>query len=56
LLKTAIRLPAALNPGFQEGLDPVLHDVDALLRTPVNGLPTETVRSIAKAVVEWLDL
>jgi transcriptional regulator with XRE-family HTH domain len=56
LLKTAIRLPAALNPGFQEGLDPVLHDVDALLRTRVNGLPTETVRSIAKAVVEWLDL
>jgi transcriptional regulator with XRE-family HTH domain len=56
LLKAAIRLPAALNPGFREGLDPVLDDVDALLRTPASGLPTETVGSIAKAVVEWLDL
>lgn len=56
LLMTAIRLPAALNPGFREGLDPVLHDVDAVLRTLASGLPTETVGSIAKAVVEWLDL
>lgn len=56
LLMAAIRLPAALNPGFREGLDPVLHDVDAVLRTPASGLPTETVGSIAKAVVEWLDL
>lgn len=56
LLMTAIRLPAALNPGFREGLDPVLRDVDAVLRTLASGLPTETVGSIAKAVVEWLDL
>jgi transcriptional regulator with XRE-family HTH domain len=56
LLKAAIRLPAALNPGFREGLEPVLQDVDALLRTPVSGLPTATVGSIAKAVVEWLDV
>jgi hypothetical protein len=26
------------------------HDVDALMRTPASGLPTGTVRSIAKAV------
>jgi transcriptional regulator with XRE-family HTH domain len=56
LLMTAIRLPATLNPGFREGLDPALHDVDALLRTPASGLPTATVGLIAKAVVEWLDL
>ena len=56
LLKIAIRLPAALNSGFREGLEPVLHDVDTLLRTPASGLPTATVRSIAKAVAEWLDV
>ncbi|MGH3393559.1 MAG: helix-turn-helix domain-containing protein [Streptosporangiaceae bacterium] len=56
LLKTAIRLPATLNPGFREGLDPVLRDVDAVIRTPASELPTATVGSIAKAVVEWLDL
>jgi transcriptional regulator with XRE-family HTH domain len=56
LLKAAIRLPAALNPGFRDGLDPTLHDVDALLRTPVSELPTATVGSIAKAVVEWLEV
>jgi transcriptional regulator with XRE-family HTH domain len=56
LLKAAIRLPAALNPGFREGLEPVLHDVDALLRTPASALPTATAGLIAKAVVEWLDV
>jgi transcriptional regulator with XRE-family HTH domain len=56
LLKAAIRLPAALNPGFRDGLDPTLQDVDALLRTPTSELPTATVGSIAKAVVEWLDI
>jgi hypothetical protein len=56
LLKAAIRLPAALNPGFREGLEPALHDVDALLRVLARGLPTATVGSIAKAVVEWLDV
>jgi transcriptional regulator with XRE-family HTH domain len=56
LLKAAIRLPAALNPGFREGLEPVLRDVDALLRTPASGLPSATVGSIAKAVVEWRDV
>jgi len=56
LLKAAIRLPAALNPGFREGLDPVLHDVDGVLRTPASELPPTTVGLIAKAVLEWLDV
>ncbi|HTT55284.1 MAG TPA: helix-turn-helix transcriptional regulator [Streptosporangiaceae bacterium] len=56
LLKTAVRLPASLNPGFGEGLDPVLGDVDALLRTPASELPPATVGAIAKAVVEWLNV
>ena len=56
LLKTAIRLPASLNPGFAEGLDPALPDVDALLRGPVSELPPATVAAIAKAVVEWLNV
>jgi hypothetical protein len=56
LLKAAIRLPAALNPGFREGLEPVLRDVDVLLRTPASELPTAAVGSIAAAVVEWLDV
>jgi transcriptional regulator with XRE-family HTH domain len=54
LLKTAIRLPATLNPGFSDGLDPTLQDLDAVLRIPASELPTATVGSIAKAVVEWL--
>lgn len=56
LLKTAIRLPASLNPGFGEGLDPVVQNVDALLREPVSELPPATVAAIAKSVVEWLNL
>jgi hypothetical protein len=56
LLRTAIHLPASLNPGFREGLDPVLGDVAALLRAPVSELPAATVGAIAKAVVEWLNV
>jgi hypothetical protein len=56
LLKAAVRLPASLNPGFGEGLDPVLGDVDALLRIPASELPGATVGAIAKAVAEWLNV
>ena len=56
MLRTAVRLPAALNPGFDEGLDPVLRDVTALLRAPTSELPAATVGAIAKAVVEWLNV
>jgi transposase len=56
LLKTAIRLPASLTPGFGEGLDPALHNVDALLRGSVSDLPSATVSAIAKSVVEWLNI
>ena len=56
LLRSAIRLPASLNPGFADALDPVLQNVDALLREPVAELPPSTVATIAKAVVEWLDV
>jgi hypothetical protein len=56
MLRTAVRLPAALTPGFDEGLDPVLRDVTALLRTPAAELPAATVSAIAEAVVEWLNV
>jgi hypothetical protein len=56
MLRTAVRLPATLTPGFDEGLDPVLRDVTALLRTPTSELPTATVSAIAEAVVEWLNV
>jgi transcriptional regulator with XRE-family HTH domain len=56
LLRAAIRLPGSLNPGFHDGLDPALQEVEALLRRTAHGLPPATVGSIAKAVVEWLDL
>jgi hypothetical protein len=55
LLKSAIRLPAALNPGFRDGLDPVLRDVDALLRATASELAVAS-GPVAKAVVEWLTL
>ena len=55
LLKTAVRLPASLNPDFHEGLHPVLQDVDALLQRPASELPPGTVDAIAKAVAEWLN-
>jgi len=56
LLTTAIRLPAALNPGFGEGLDPTLRNVDAILQGSVSELPPTAVAAIAKAVVEWLNV
>jgi transcriptional regulator with XRE-family HTH domain len=55
LLRSAIHLPASLNPGFRAGLEPALHDVAALLRAPASELPPATVGAIAKAVVEWLN-
>jgi hypothetical protein len=56
LLRSAIHLPASLNPGFQAGLEPVLHDVAALLRAPASELPPATAGAIAKTVVEWLNV
>jgi hypothetical protein len=55
LLRSAIRLPAALSPGFGEGLDPPLRNVDALLRAPSSEL-SSAAGSIAKAVAEWLSI
>jgi transcriptional regulator with XRE-family HTH domain len=54
LLRSAIRLPASLNPGFRNGLDPVLDnvDADALLRAPAAEL-SRVAGAVAKAVVEW---
>ena len=54
LLRAAIHLPAALNPGFADGLDPVLDDVSALLRAPAGEL-SRAVGAVAKAIVEWLN-
>ncbi len=53
LLRSAVRLPAALNPGFRDSLDPVLWDVEALLRLPTTEL-SRVVGSMATAISEWL--
>jgi hypothetical protein len=55
LLRSAVRLPAALNPGFRDGLDPPLRDVDTLLRAPASEL-AGAKGAVAKAVAEWLTL
>jgi transcriptional regulator with XRE-family HTH domain len=52
LLWSAVRLPAELNPGFRDGLDPVLRDVDALLRASAGEL-SGVAGAVAKAIVEW---
>ena len=52
LLRSAIRLPASLSPGFRDGLGPALRDVDALLRAPADEL-SKVAGAVAKAVVEW---
>jgi transcriptional regulator with XRE-family HTH domain len=54
LIRSAIYLPASLNPGFRAGLEPVLQDVSALLKMPAGEVPPTTMGAIAKAVVEWL--
>lgn len=56
LLRSAIHLPASLNPGFREGLDPILHDVEALLRARASDLSDVMAGAIATGVVEWLNL
>jgi hypothetical protein len=52
LLRSAIRLPAALNPGFRDSLDPMLRDVEALLRPPATDM-SRVVGNIASAIAEW---
>lgn len=52
LLRSAIRLPAALNPGFQDSLDPMLRDVEALLRQPATDV-SRVVGIIGSAIAEW---
>jgi transcriptional regulator with XRE-family HTH domain len=53
LLRSAIHLPAALNPGFRNGLDPALQDVGALLRSSGGDL-SRVVGDMSKAIAEWL--
>lgn len=52
VLRAAIRLPASLNPGFHDGLDPALGNMDKLLRASTAEL-SATVGAVAKAVVDW---
>jgi hypothetical protein len=52
LLRSAVRLPASLSPGFHDGLDSVLQDVDVLLRAPASEL-SKAAGPVAKAIVEW---
>jgi transcriptional regulator with XRE-family HTH domain len=52
LLRSAIRLPASLNPSFRDGLDPVLKNIDTLLRAPAAEL-SRTVGGVATAIMEW---
>ena len=56
LIRSAIYLPASLNPGFRAGLEPALQDVAALLRASASELPPATVGAIAKATAEWLNV
>jgi DNA-binding XRE family transcriptional regulator len=53
LLRSAIRLPAALNPGFKASLDPMLLDVEAILRMPPVDL-NRIVGEMASAIAKWL--
>jgi transcriptional regulator with XRE-family HTH domain len=55
LIRSAIYLPAALNPGFRAGLEPALQDV-AALRASASELPPTTAAAIAKATVGWLNV
>ncbi len=55
LLRSAVHLPAVLNPGFRDALDPALRDVEGLLRSPGGKLSTAPlVGPIARAVATWL--
>jgi hypothetical protein len=54
LLRSAIRLPAALNPGFRSGLPPALRDIAALVRLP-SSQPSRLVGEMADAIVGWLN-
>lgn len=56
LIRSAVYLPASLNPDFRAGLDPAVQDVTALLRASASELPPETASAITKATVEWLNL
>src|SRR5262249_4743851 len=53
LLRSAVHLPAALSPGFGEGLDPMLRDVEGLLRSPFDELST-VVSPVGRAIAAWL--
>ena len=53
LLRSAIRLPAALNPGFSDSLDPTLLDVETILRLPAMDL-SRIVAEMASAIAKWL--
>jgi hypothetical protein len=55
LLRSAVHLPAVLNPGFHEALDPALRDVAGLVRSADGELATvPLVGPIARAVVTWV--
>jgi hypothetical protein len=55
LLRSAVYLPAALNPGFRDSLDPALRDVENLLKLSDHELSTgPLVAPIARAVTTWL--
>lgn len=55
LLRSAVYLPAELNPGFREAQEPALRDVESLLRSSSAELSTAPlVAPIARAVVTWL--
>jgi hypothetical protein len=51
LVRTAIRLPASLNPVFREGLDPILSEIATPLRATAD---KRILGAVAKAVAEWL--
>ena len=55
LLRSGVHLPAVLNPGFCDSLDPALRDIKGLLRSSGGELSTAPlVGPIARAVITWL--
>ena len=52
LLKAAVGLPGALNPGFRDGLSPLPASTE-ILTGAFSQEPARAVAPLARAIVEW---
>jgi DNA-binding XRE family transcriptional regulator len=55
LLRSAVRFPAALNPGFRDGLDHILAQINLPLQASGPEL-SRVMRAVASAVVGWFSV